>query len=60
MVVLCLIGSAILVSIGVLGEYVARIFEENKHRPLYVVTDIISVPAARKQAAKSISIAAGQ
>lgn len=43
MVVLCLIGSAILVSIGVVGEYVGRIFEENKDRPLYVIADSINV-----------------
>jgi glycosyltransferase involved in cell wall biosynthesis len=55
MVVLCLIGSAILVSIGVLGEYVARIFEENKHRPLYVVADAINVSSQQKEKAKSAS-----
>ena len=37
MVVICLIGSAILISIGILGEYIGRIFEEIKGRPLYVV-----------------------
>src|SRR5205085_669578 len=37
MVVFCLIGSAILVSIGILGEYIGRIFEEAKGRPLYIV-----------------------
>lgn len=42
MIVLCLIGSAILVSIGVLGEYIARIFEENKSRPLYIVAESFS------------------
>ncbi len=36
-VLLCLIGGWILISIGILGEYVARIFEEVKGRPLYVV-----------------------
>ena len=36
-VVVCLIGGAILMSIGVLGEYVARIYEESKGRPLYIV-----------------------
>jgi polyisoprenyl-phosphate glycosyltransferase len=39
MVVVCLIGSAILMSIGVLGEYVGRIFEESKGRPLYIVAE---------------------
>ena len=33
----CLIGGALLVSAGLLGEYVARIYEEAKGRPLYVV-----------------------
>jgi dolichol-phosphate mannosyltransferase len=36
-VLLCLIGGWILVSIGVAGEYIAKIFEEVKHRPLYIV-----------------------
>ena len=43
MVVLCLIGGAILVSIGVLGEYVGRIFEEIKSRPLYIVAQTINL-----------------
>jgi len=38
LIVVCLIGAGILLSIGVLGEYVARIFEEVKGRPLYVVS----------------------
>jgi dolichol-phosphate mannosyltransferase len=42
MVVVCLIGSAILISIGVLGEYVGRIFEESKGRPLYIVADAVN------------------
>jgi dolichol-phosphate mannosyltransferase len=33
----CLVGGATMLAIGVLGEYVARIFEEIKGRPLYVV-----------------------
>lgn len=37
MVLVSLIGTAILVSIGILGEYVGRVFEEVKQRPLYVV-----------------------
>ncbi len=38
LIVVCLIGAGTLLSIGVLGEYVARIFEEVKGRPLYVVS----------------------
>jgi dolichol-phosphate mannosyltransferase len=38
MVVSCFIGGAILVSNGMLGEYVGRIFEAGKGRPLYVVS----------------------
>lgn len=37
-IVICLVGGGILLSIGVLGEYIARIFEEVKGRPLYVVS----------------------
>jgi polyisoprenyl-phosphate glycosyltransferase len=32
-----LIGGLILIAIGILGEYIGRIFEENRGRPLYVV-----------------------
>src|ERR1035438_4183781 len=35
-VLICLSGGAIMISIGILGEYVARVFEEIKGRPLYV------------------------
>ena len=47
MVVVCLIGSAILISIGVLGEYVGRIFEESKGRPLYVVAESVNAAHAK-------------
>ena len=40
-VVNCLVGGAVLVSIGVLGEYVGRIFEATKERPLYIVASQI-------------------
>jgi dolichol-phosphate mannosyltransferase len=39
----CLTGGTILLGIGVLGEYVARIFEEIKARPLYIVSDTLNM-----------------
>ena len=39
MVVLCLSSAALMIAVGLLGEYIAKIFEEVKGRPLYVVAD---------------------
>lgn len=36
-VITCLTSGAILISIGILGEYIGRIFDESKGRPLYIV-----------------------
>ncbi|NBW81811.1 hypothetical protein EBR21_08660, partial [bacterium] len=38
MTITCLVGGAILISVGVLGEYIARIYDEIKARPLYLVS----------------------
>jgi len=37
MVVICLSNAALMIAVGILGEYVGRIYEESKGRPLYVV-----------------------
>jgi len=59
-VVTCLIGGAIMVSVGILGEYVGRLFEEIKQRPLYIVnvsantglgTDIVPPPCDARDSA---------
>jgi polyisoprenyl-phosphate glycosyltransferase len=39
----CIFSGMILVALGAIGDYVARIFEESKNRPLYVVTETCNV-----------------
>lgn len=43
MIVLSMSNAALLMTVGVLGEYVAKIFEEGKGRPLYIVADAWNV-----------------
>jgi dolichol-phosphate mannosyltransferase len=43
MVVLCLSNAALMVAVGILGEYVGKIYEEGKGRPLYLVADTWNV-----------------
>ena len=42
-VLVSLIGSALLISIGILGEYVAKLYEQSKGRPLYIVARTFGV-----------------
>lgn len=39
----CFIGGIQLVSVGIVGEYIARIYEESKCRPLYIVDKEINL-----------------
>lgn len=36
-ITLCIIGSFIMISLGIMGEYISRIFQETKRRPAYLI-----------------------
>ena len=40
-------GTAILFFLGVMGEYLGRVYEETKRRPLYLISEVVGAPGAR-------------
>jgi polyisoprenyl-phosphate glycosyltransferase len=45
----CLFFGITLVGIGAIGEYVGRIYEEAKVRPLYILDHVVNLPASEAQ-----------
>jgi polyisoprenyl-phosphate glycosyltransferase len=45
MIVESMIGSALLISVGILGQYIGMVYEQSKERPLYLVSRTFNVDA---------------
>ncbi len=48
-VLLMIISGFNLISIGILGEYIARIYDEAKARPLYIIKEFINIEEVEKK-----------
>ncbi len=48
-VAILFLGGVQLIAIGVLGEYLARIYDEVKRRPLFVVEEVVSASKAEEE-----------
>ena len=47
-------SGAILLSIGLMGEYLARIYDESKRRPLYVLKELVNMPLADRDVPRAL------
>jgi glycosyltransferase involved in cell wall biosynthesis len=45
---LLIIGSLLMISLGIIGQYLARIYEEVKHRPRYVIASSTEAAASHQ------------
>jgi dolichol-phosphate mannosyltransferase len=50
-VVIYVLGRTMLTSIGMLGEYIGKIYEPSKERPLYLVARTLDVESAKHKPA---------
>ena len=50
MAVVLLLGSAQMLLLGIIGEYLGRLYSESKHRPLFVIAEVVQSRAKSRAA----------
>lgn len=50
---LLIIGSSIMISLGIIGEYVAKIYDEIKRRPSYLIESAVGLPEEAESASSA-------
>jgi glycosyltransferase involved in cell wall biosynthesis len=53
-ITLLIVGSFIMISLGILGEYVAKIYDEIKRRPVYFVQDTVGLVEDQARSARRV------
>ena len=53
------VGSLVLLVVGIQGEYVGRVYDEVRNRPLSIITRVLSPASAHRRAAARIAIQSG-
>ncbi len=55
MVSILFLGGVQLITIGILGEYIGRIYNETKARPLYIIDETLNIDTRQKNISKASS-----
>lgn len=54
-ILMLVIGSLLMISLGIIGIYIARIYDEVKHRPRYLISEALNLPDIQHKSTLNIA-----